>query len=146
MKTSFRKALVALGATALMIAAPTAAQAGNPNYAWQLFHATNESRTHHGVHRLDRAFRMSRVAERHSERMAHDRRLWHTSGPSRYSAHCFLWGENVGWTSGDVTDLQKAFMSSAGHRGHILNRGFDRAAVGTATVGGKLWVTVFFCT
>ena len=121
------------------------AHADTPNYAWQLFHATNESRVHHDVHRLDRAFRMSRFAERHSVRMAHDRRLWHTEGPSRYDAHCFTWGENVGWTSGDVDDLEKAFMASASHRQHILDRGFDRVAVGAARVGGKVWVTVFFC-
>ena len=147
MKTSILKAVLASGIALFLTLAPAAAQAGEaPNYAWLLFQATNESRAHHDVHRLDRAFRMSRFAERHSERMANDRRLWHTAGPSRYDAHCFTWGENVGWTSGDVNDLEKAFMASAGHRQHILDRGFDRVAVGAAKAGGTLWVTVFFCT
>ncbi len=141
-----KKTLLAISVTALMVLGPAAAQAGTPNYGWQVFHATNESRAKHGIHRLDRASRMSRVAERHSLRMAHHRRLWHTSGPGRYGAHCFAWGENVGMTGGDVADLQRAFMRSASHRSHILNRGFDRAAVGAATVHGELWVTVFFCT
>ncbi len=78
--------------------------------------------------------------------MARDERLWHTHGPVRYDARCYSWGENVGWTTGDVPDLQKAFMGSAGHRAHILDRGFDRVAVGAAMVNGRLWVTVFFCT
>jgi uncharacterized protein YkwD len=145
MQPTVRRYLLALSTALLVALAPAAAHADTPNYAWQLFHATNESRALHDVHRLDRAFRMSRFAERHSVRMAHDRRLWHTEGPSRYDAHCFTWGENVGWTSGDVDDLEKAFMASASHRQHILDRGFDRVAVGAARVGGKVWVTVFFC-
>ncbi|HEY6567769.1 MAG TPA: CAP domain-containing protein [Actinomycetota bacterium] len=145
MRTDIRRKVLVFGTAALLTLAPAVAQADSPNYAWLLFHATNESRAHHDVHRLDRAFRMSRFAERHSARMAHDRRLWHTEGPGRYDAHCYSWGENVGWTDGDVSDLEKAFMASASHRRHILDRGFDRVAVGAARVDGKVWVTVFFC-
>jgi uncharacterized protein YkwD len=129
----------------LAILVPSIAQAGTPNYAWQLFRATNESRIRHNVGRLDEAVRMSRFAERHSEQMAKSKRLWHTSGPSRYNARCYSWGENVGWTSGGIEDLERAFMASPGHREHILDRGFDRVAVGAVKAGGKLWVTVFFC-
>ena len=50
--------------------------------------------------------RMSRIAERHSVRMASPSVCGTPPGPSRYDAHCFSWGENVGWTSGDVDDLE----------------------------------------
>jgi len=146
-RTTLVRSTVILAITAVVaLTAPATAQAGTPNYAWQLFHATNQSRTTHGVHRLNRAFRMSDEARDHSERMARDKRLWHTDGPRQYGANCYAWGENVGWTTGGVNDLEKAFMASADHRSHILDAGFDRVAVGAAKVDGKLWVTVFFCT
>jgi uncharacterized protein YkwD len=140
------RAAAALALALGIAAGPGTALAGTPNYAWQLFHATNDSRQRHDVHRLDQAFRMSDEAQRHSERMARHHRLWHTNGPTQYDAHCYSWGENVGYTSGSVEDLEKAFMASADHRSHILDAGFHRVAVGAATRNGKLWVTVFFCT
>jgi uncharacterized protein YkwD len=55
------------------------------------------------------------------------------------------WGENVGITTGSVSDLQQAFMQSPGHRANILNQGFRRVALGTyRDDDGYLWVTVFF--
>jgi uncharacterized protein YkwD len=140
------KATAAIAIALGIVATPGPALAGTPNYAWQLYHATNHSRETHGVHRLDRAFRMSEEAQSHSERMARHHRLWHTNGPTQYGAHCYAWGENVGYTSGSVEDLEKAFMESADHRSHILDAGFHRVAVGAAMRNGKLWVTVFFCT
>jgi uncharacterized protein YkwD len=145
-KPSISKTLAALVVFCTVVLLAPAASAGSPNYAWQLFHATNESRERHGVRDLDRAHRMSKKAEEHSRAMARSKRLWHTDGPVRYGAHCYAWGENVGWTTGDVPDLEKAFMASSGHRQHILDGSFKRAAVGAVKVNGKLWVTVFFCT
>lgn len=143
---AFIRSVAAVAIAVGIVAAPGPAVAGTPNYAWQVYHATNDSRERHGVHRVERAFRMSDEAQRHSEQMARNHRLWHTSGPRQYGAHCYAWGENVGMTSGSVQELERAFMASADHRSHILDRGFHRVAVGAATHNGKLWVTVFFCT
>jgi uncharacterized protein YkwD len=145
-KTSTARVLAAVAVFLTIGMLAPVAQAGTPNYAWQLFRATNDSRDRHGVHALDRAHRMSKEAEAHSRAMARSKHLWHTQGPVRYDAHCYSWGENVGWTTGDVPDLEKAFMASAGHRQHILDRTFERVAVGAVRSNGKLWVTVFFCT
>src|SRR5215210_5408470 len=112
---------------------PAAAQARTPNYAWQMFRETNTSRARHHVGRLDRATRLTDVATKHARAMARRGELFHSSGPSRYGVRCWAWGENVGWTSGDVDDLQRAFMKSPTHRIHILDRDFDRVAVGAAT-------------
>jgi uncharacterized protein YkwD len=148
MRTPPTIARIAIVMAIAMVAAliPGSAMAWTPNYGWLLLRATNQSRLSHHVPMLDRASRMSEYAQRHTELMARDGRLWHTSGPTRYDAHCFAWGENIGYTTGSIADLQRAFMKSASHRSHILNSRFDRVAVGAAKVGRRLWVTVFFCT
>ena len=70
-----------------------------------------------------------------------------TPGPWHAGANSSTWGENVGFTSGDVDDLQRAFMNSPSHRSNLLDRDFDRVAVGAATDDrGRLYVTLFFCT
>ena len=144
--TTRATALIAVALSMLLLLPATSAHARKPNYTWQLFEATNDSRARHGVHTLGRAHRMSDKALAHSRAMARSKRLWHSPGPVRYGARCYVWGENVGWTTGDVPDLQRAFMASSDHRQHILERSFRRAAVGAVSVNGKLWVTVFFCT
>ena len=120
-----------------------------PNYAWQLFRATNESRRRHGLGRLDLNRQMSDVARRHSAAMARANRLYHSTDIGRYLngngvGRWSIWGENIGWTTGNVKDLQRAFMASAVHRVHILSRSFRHVAVGAVQTKHKLWVTVFF--
>jgi uncharacterized protein YkwD len=158
--------VTSVAAIALLGLLPTAAQAGHadarrahrighaahrrhhePNYAWQLFRATNESRQHHGLRPITRNRDASRAAERHSVRMARANRLFHStamgpylSGVGRWTS----WGENIGWTSGDVSDLERAFMASSVHRSHILSRAFRHVAVGAVMRGHKLWVTLVF--
>jgi uncharacterized protein YkwD len=146
--TRITRRMAAATVIALALAfVPAAAQARTPNYAWQMFRETNASRARHHVGRLDRATRLTDVATKHARAMARRGELFHSSGPSRYGVRCWAWGENVGWTSGDVDDLQRAFMKSPTHRIHILDRDFDRVAVGAATDDrGRLFVTLFFCT
>ncbi|MDH4111415.1 MAG: CAP domain-containing protein [Actinomycetota bacterium] len=126
---------------------PTGALARTPNYTWQMFRETNQARMNHSVGRLDRAYRLTDAATKHARAMARRGSLFHTSGPSRYNVRCRAWGENVGYTTGDVADLQRAFMKSPSHRRHVLDRTFSRVAVGSATDDrGRLYVTLFFCT
>ncbi len=126
---------------------PAAAQARTPNFSWQMYRETNGARVNHSVGRLDRAYRLTDEATKHARAMARRGELFHSSGPSRYGVRCLAWGENVGWTSGDVDDLQRAFMRSPSHRSHVLDRSFKRVAVGSATDDrGRLYVTLFFCT
>lgn len=146
--TRSTRRMAAATAIALALAlVPAAAQARTPNYAWQMFRETNASRARYSVGRLDRATRLTDVATKHARAMARRGELFHSSGPSRYGVRCWTWGENVGWTSRDVGDLQRAFMKSPAHRSHILDRDFDRVAVGAATDDrGRLFVALFFCT
>jgi uncharacterized protein YkwD len=114
--------------------------------AWQVFKATNASRA--GAHlpklQLNRA--MSLVARRHSLAMARSGGLFHTTDVGVYldGVAWHAWGENVGYTPGDVAGLQRAFMESAPHRENILNEAFHQVAIGAVRVCGTLWVTVFF--
>ncbi|MEP6973543.1 MAG: CAP domain-containing protein [Actinomycetota bacterium] len=114
--------------------------------AWQVFKATNASRTRSHLANLQLNRAMSLVARRHSLAMARAGELFHTTDVSVYldGVEWHAWGENVGYTPGDVASLQNAFMNSPPHRENILNRAFHQVAIGAVRVGGTLWVTVFF--
>jgi uncharacterized protein YkwD len=147
MTRTTRRIAASIGLVFVMtLALVPAASARTPNYSWQMYRETNSSRVRHSVKRLDRAHRLTQAVTRHSRAMARRGDLFHSSGPRSYGVRCRTWGENVGYTSGDVDDLQRAFMHSPSHRSNVLNRRFRRVAVGSATDNrGRLWVTVFFC-
>jgi len=146
--TRTARALATATAIALSLTlVPAVAQARTPNHSWQMYRETNAARARHSVGRLERAHRLTDEATKHARAMARRGQLFHSSGPSRYGVRCWAWGENVGFTSGDVDDLQRAFMNSPSHRSNLLDRDFDRVAVGAATDDrGRLYVTLFFCT
>jgi uncharacterized protein YkwD len=147
MAPTLRRLAAVLAAAVALALVPAAAQARTPNYAWQMYRETNESRVRHHAGRLDRAHKLGDEATQHARSMARRGTLFHTSGPTRYGVRCWVWGENVGYTTGDVPDLQRAFMRSPSHRSNILDRDFDRVAVGAATDDrGRLYVALFFCT
>ena len=89
---------------------------------------------------------LSAIARRHSIAMARIGSLFHTPDVDIYlrALDWSTWGENVGYTPGDVGGLHDAFMVSPTHRDNILNRAFRYAAIGSARVDGTLWVTVVF--
>jgi uncharacterized protein YkwD len=142
-----RPLVAALAALALLSVVPGTAQAGYLRTRASMFDATNHSRLVHDRHAVDLRRAMSDLARQHSIRMANQGRLFHTTNPTRYylqGVRWSVWGENVGYTSGSVSDLQKLFMASPPHRANILNNRFVHAAVGTVRRNGILWVTVFF--
>jgi len=114
--------------------------------AWQLFRATNASRGHFGVPSLALDREMSQVARRHTLAMARAGELFHTGDVGVYldGISWHAWGENIGFTPGNVKSVQDAFMQSPPHRTNVLNRTFHRVAIGAVRVDGVLWVTVFF--
>jgi uncharacterized protein YkwD len=147
MPRSVRRFAAGLAVAVGLSLVPGAASAETPNFARQMFRETNQARARHHLARLDRAHRLTDEATRHARAMARRRTLFHSSGPRRYGVRCWTWGENVGWTDGNVQDLHRAFMRSASHRANVLNRRFRRVAVGSArTDRGRLYVALFFCT
>jgi uncharacterized protein YkwD len=139
--------VAALVTTLILGLLPATAHAGTPNYAWQLFKATNHSRLGHGVHRLWLDRDASVYAAKHSTAMARRNTLFHSSDPGEYLSgvgRWSRWGENIGWTTGDIAGLQRAFMHSAVHRENILDGRFRHVAIGAVKDGNKIWVTLFF--
>ncbi len=146
MSTMSRMRAVIIGMSlmlTLFLAAPASAATGLRH---QMLDATNDSRATRSVPRLLLNDRMSRVAHRHSVAMANAGTLFHTSNVQTYlsGVHWHIWGENVGMTSGSITQIERMFMHSAPHRNNILDRAFKHVAIGVYEHGGRLWVTVFF--
>lgn len=118
-----------------------------PNYGWQMFAATNASRRRYGLPGLIRGRSSSRVALAHSRRMANANSLYHSTQITPYlvgAGRVYMWGENIGWTTGGIPDLERAFMASPDHRPHILSSTFHHVGVGAVRRGNRLWVTLFF--
>jgi len=114
--------------------------------ARKMYENTNAARVRHHMRRLARAHGLTDEATGHARAMARRGDLFHSSGPKRYGVRCWTWGENVGYTSGSIFKLHRAFMRSISHRRNVLNRSFKRVAVGAATDSrGRLFVTLFFC-
>ena len=143
-----RIALVATFLTAFTALAPSMAQATTLTPRARMYRATNSSRLTNGVHKAYIHYTMSKLARRHSIAMANKGQIFHTSNPSSFylkGVRWSTWGENVGVTPGTIGGIENAFMKSPDHRANILNRNFDRVAVGTyRDANGYLWVTVFF--
>ena len=114
--------------------------------SWRLLQATNASRERSDLPPLRLNRELSEIARRHSVAMARVGALFHTPDVGVYlrAIDWRTWGENVGYTPGDVGSIQRAFMASATHREHILNGAFRHVAIGSVRVDGTLWVTVFF--
>jgi uncharacterized protein YkwD len=148
-------ALVAALVTGLTALAPAPAGAGTLTPRARMYRATNNTRVNHDVRRVDIHWQISKLARKHSIKMATTPdgsggfgRLFHTKDPASYylkGVSWSTWGENVGVTGGSVADLQQAFMNSYYHRANIVNQRFRRVALGTYRDDeGLLWVTVFF--
>lgn len=113
---------------------------------WRLLRATNESRERFDLPPLRLNLELSAIARRHSMAMARAGSLFHTPDAGIYlrAIDWRTWGENVGYTPGDVGSVHEAFMASPTHRENILNGAFRYAAIGSVRMDGTLWVTVFF--
>ena len=114
--------------------------------SWELLRATNASRARSDLPPLRSNLELSAIARRHSMAMARAGSLFHTPDAGIYlrAIDWRTWGENVGYTPGDVGSVHEAFMASPTHREHILDRAFRHVAIGAVRVDGTLWVTLFF--
>lgn len=113
----------------------------------QMLSLTNEDRQDRDRRELAFAARLSRYAKNHSEAMAREGYLFHsTEGQLRNALDGYDWtigGENVG-VGGSLETLEEAFMGSKLHRQNILRPAYQRAAVGVVRDGDSFWVTVIF--
>jgi len=130
-------------AVAISLAAP--ASASTRIARSKLFHFVNDYRRQHGRHALRESTDVDRLAQRHSEAMATQRTLFHSSSLStKLRAHDpTLWGENVGMHI-SIWKVFKAWTRSTEHRQNMLRRGFRKAGVGVVWARGVCWITMIY--
>ena len=108
---------------------------------------TNDDRANHGRAALSFAERLAQYAKSHSQDMADDGYIFHSTGDQlRAALGGYQWelgGENVG-VGGSLESLEDAFMASTDHRKNILRRVYDHAAVGIVRQDDRIWITVIF--
>jgi uncharacterized protein YkwD len=111
----------------------------------RIFDMINATRSARGVGTVSLSDRLSRMARRHSRRMASERRLFHHSCLScRFPSGTWkLLGENVG-TARTLRRVHRMMLKSAGHRSILLNGTFERVGVGVVKKGRSYWVTEIF--
>jgi len=135
-----------VGVTAALLVTPgLQTAAGTTSKEQRVFRMINASRSAQGVGTLSLSERLSRLARRHSRRMAQERRLFHHSCLScRFPTGSWkLLGENVG-TAPSLRRIHRMMLKSSGHRQILLNGTFDRVGVGVVRRGGSYWVTEVF--
>ena len=108
---------------------------------------TNSDRERHDRRDLAFAARLARYAKAHSQAMADDGYIYHSTGDQlREQLDGYDWelgGENVG-VGGSLESLEEAFMASTEHRKNILRKVYDHAAVGIVRSDDRIWITVIF--
>jgi uncharacterized protein YkwD len=108
---------------------------------------TNSDRERYERRELAFADRLATYAKAHSQAMANDGYIYHSTGDQlRRALDGYDWelgGENVG-VGGSLESLEDAFMASDLHRENILRRVYEHAAVGIARADDRIWITVIF--
>lgn len=108
---------------------------------------TNDDRTQHDRAKLAFAERLSRYAKAHSQAMADEGYLFHSTAKQlRGALDGYDWelgGENIG-VGGSLEGLEDAFMASDPHRKNILRKVYEHAAVGIVRQDDRIWITVIF--
>ncbi len=127
-----------LAATALVAAPPAAAVATDGSAVLEL---VNASRAAAGLAPLMPDAGMAADSHDHAATMRAEGRLFH-SPPRALDGAWAAFAENVG-VGGDLRGVHAAFLGSASHRAAILGD-YDRAGVGVARAGTRVYVVVQF--
>lgn len=140
-----RKTIVAVALTAALLPPPARAGA-----CWhyndrerKLLSKINHVRSNADSGTLRRDPELSKVAKRHSRRMARKRTVSHTGNLGQLVTNWSVLAENVGKARG-VRQMHRAFMKSSLHRSNILDGVFGRVGVGVIKARGRVWVTEVF--
>jgi uncharacterized protein YkwD len=140
-----RSVVLFLAVVLFGVLATGVAPTGATTTAEKAVHAMiNEARADAGVRLLRLSEKLSRIAHRHSKRMASQGTLFHSSCLSCSIGGDFRkLGENVGYGPNRAS-VQDQFLASTAHRDNILYRKYRRAGVGVVRRGGLVWVTQIF--
>lgn len=126
-------------------AAPGVAGTRAQRFRAKLYGFVNDYRADHGRVKLrdDRA--LSKLAWRHSLRMAKQRRLFHTAdlNVKLRSWKVTVWGENIG-AGPSIWGVFKMWTKSDAHRRNLLDTRFRRSGVGIVHTRGGYWITMIY--
>lgn len=104
----------------------------------------NDARAAIGLASLPLSRWLSRIARRHSERMAERGELFHTNLIRVLSGRSYdAVAENVGAGSG-LDAVATEMLASSAHLDNILNTRWRRTGVGVVRSAGRVWVTQIF--
>jgi uncharacterized protein YkwD len=125
--------------------APKPAQSGSGSEVAQLVSMVNNYRAANGLPALATASDATAKAQQHSNDMAAQGRIYHSSSMSSgIKSGWSALGENVGM-GGSVSQVESMFEGSGPHRANLLNGDFTQIGVGVAHGSdGQLYVTEFF--
>jgi uncharacterized protein YkwD len=111
----------------------------------RMFRLVNRDRHSHGVFALRRSASASRLARRHSRKMAREHQYFDSACLDCIRRnHGWTWiGENAGYAT-TVRAMNRWFMHSPPHRANILSTHFTRVGIGIVRAGRYVWVTEIF--
>jgi uncharacterized protein YkwD len=106
-----------------------------------LIHWVNVQRRDAGLRPVSKAADLTALAHRHTAHMAKNDRVFHNRLLGSEVHGWLTLGEDVG-SAASLSDLEKAFLSTAANRANLLGPGMRQIGVGTRTREGLLYVTV----
>jgi uncharacterized protein YkwD len=130
-------------ASLLLVAVLVLASCAGPSEQTQGLDAMNADRRNNAIAPVTVDGMLQAKAQAWAERLAHENRLYHSTLADGVGGCWRSLGENVG-NGGSIADIERAYMASPGHRANILNRTFDRAAVGVAHRGNQVFTVQVF--
>jgi putative cell wall-binding protein len=130
--------LVLLPATAGAADSPTSAEV-------RLAELLNAERAKAGLRPLRIDVRLVGSARSWAQQMARDGRLSHDPDlRSEVPQEADAWAENVGRATDGTDAVHRSFMSSDGHRRHMLSTRYTDVGIGAEVRDGQVWVTQRF--
>jgi uncharacterized protein YkwD len=105
----------------------------------------NALRESRGLRPLVSGPKLTRLAKKHSRKMAKQHRLVHSDLQRLLGGGIHAAGENVG-TGGSLDQVHQAFLQSASHAGNLLAGQWRETGIGVYRKGGRIWVTQIFAT
>lgn len=104
----------------------------------------NVTRIAHGKQPLVLRQWLSKIAHRHSKKMAAKRTLFHSCLSCKFQGHHYsVVAENVG-VAKSIQSVHQAMMDTPGHKANILSGEVDLIGVGVVKRNNQVWVTEIF--
>jgi uncharacterized protein YkwD len=117
--------------------------AADQGLAGQYEATVNALRQTRGLRPLTSAPKLSRLATKHSRKMAKQHRLVHSDLQRLLGGGIQFAGENVG-TGSSLDQVHQAFLQSPAHAGNLLAGKWRETGIGVYKKGGRLWITQIF--